>query len=117
MRNTRKVLGLGLTAILAVSLTAGSAFAADDTVYRNLDEIKESGTINIGVFSDSGHYVLITGIEDDIISVLDPMYRPGRFDKPGRREKVRMDGNTAYAHWTVIRDDCRERPFFLFSKP
>ena len=71
----------------------------------------------IGVFSDSGHYVLITGIEDDIISVLDPMYRPGRFDKPGRKEKVRMDGTTAYAHWTVIRDDCRERPFFLFSKP
>ena len=71
----------------------------------------------IGVFSDSGHYVLITGIEDDIISVLDPMYRPGRFDKPGRKEKVRMEGNTAYAHWTVIRDDCRERPFFLFSKP
>ncbi len=56
MRNTRKVLGLGLTAILAVSLTAGSAFAADDTVYRNLDEIKESGTINIGVFSDKNPF-------------------------------------------------------------
>ena len=56
MRNTRKVLGLGLTAILAVSLTAGSAFAADDTVYRTLDEIKESGTISIGVFSDKNPF-------------------------------------------------------------
>ena len=33
----------------------GSA-AADDTVYRTLDEIKESGEINIGVFSDKNPF-------------------------------------------------------------
>ena len=52
----------------------------------------------------------------DEIGVLDPMYRPGRFDIPGRKGKVRMEGNVAYADWRVLRDDCRERPFFLFSK-
>lgn len=41
--------------------TAGDAETAettetDDTVYRTLDEIKESGTINIGVFSDKNPF-------------------------------------------------------------
>lgn len=70
----------------------------------------------IGVFSDGGHYVVVTEADGDEIGVLDPMYRPGRFDIPGRKGKVRMEGNVAYADWRVLRDDCRERPFFLFSK-
>ena len=67
-----------LTAVLTLSLTAGltacggstsdatanNASAADEgtvsngssEVYRTLDEIKESGTINIGVFSDKNPF-------------------------------------------------------------
>ena len=72
----------------------------------------------IGVFSDSGHYILLTGVEGpagEKVRVLDPMYRPGRFDIPGRRGKVTMDGNTAVADFSVIASDCVHRPFFLFS--
>ena len=71
---------------------------------------------HIGVFSDSGHYVVVAEADGDEIGVLDPMYRPGRFDIPGRKGKVRMEGNVAYADWRILRDDCFERPFFLFSK-
>lgn len=55
---------LGLT-VAAVSLTAcgsgksaeeGKKTGADDVVYRTVDEIKESGTINIGVFSDKSPF-------------------------------------------------------------
>ena len=70
----------------------------------------------IGVFSDGGHYVVVAEANGDEIGVLDPMYRPGRFDIPGRKGKVRMEGNVAYADWRVLQADCRERPFFLFSK-
>ena len=70
----------------------------------------------IGVFSDGGHYVLLTGLEGETVRVLDPMYRPGRFDIPGRAGKVRMEGNVALADFSVIAADCRERPFFLFEK-
>jgi polar amino acid transport system substrate-binding protein len=42
---------LALTAVLA-----GSAAADDGAVYRTLDEIKESGEINIGVFSDKNPF-------------------------------------------------------------
>ena len=70
----------------------------------------------IGVFSDSGHYILLTGARDGQVSVLDPMYRPGRFDKPGRAGKVRMEGNLAHADFSVVASDCMHRPFFLFEK-
>lgn len=56
MRNIRNFARLGLAVVSVVSLTAISAFAADDVVYRTLDEIKESGTINIGVFSDKNPF-------------------------------------------------------------
>ena len=60
----KSVLALALTGALALGLTAcgssdngaaatGSNDAGSKAVYRTLDEIKESGTINIGVFSDN----------------------------------------------------------------
>lgn len=71
----------------------------------------------IGVFSDSGHYIVLASAEENEVCVWDSMYRPGRFDIPGRIGKVRMDGTNAYADFSVIREDCRNRPFFLFEKP
>ena len=85
MKNLKKFLTLGLTAALTLALTAcgqspatasaegsqadassqasaaseaAEASAAEDTnaIYRTLDEIKESGTINIGVFSDKNPF-------------------------------------------------------------
>lgn len=70
----------------------------------------------IGVFSDSGHYIVLAGIEDNTVRVWDPMYRPGRYDVPGRAGKVRMRGNEAFADFDIIREDCHDRPFFLFSR-
>lgn len=87
MKNLKKLLTLGLTAALTLSLaacgqskttsstdgsqTASSSAAGSqtlaasetsaaaettDAIYRTLDEIKESGTINIGVFSDKNPF-------------------------------------------------------------
>ena len=68
-----------------------------------------------GVFSDGGHYILLIAAQGSDVAVLDSCYRPGRYDVPGRAGKVRMEGNVAWADASIIRDDCRERPFFLFS--
>ncbi|MBR4082006.1 MAG: gamma-glutamyl-gamma-aminobutyrate hydrolase family protein [Clostridia bacterium] len=75
----------------------------------------------IGVFSNGGHYVVIaeaTSPDGTEVKVWDPMYREGsgRFDIPGRKGKVRMDGTDAYADFSVFHEDCYERPFFLFEK-
>jgi len=70
-----------------------------------------------GTFSDSGHYILLTGAEGNDVRVLDPMYRPGRYDTPHRKGKVRMDGNTAIAAFDIVKGDCKDRPYFLFARP
>lgn len=71
-----------------------------------------------GVFSDSGHYVVIAAASGREAKVWDPMYRigSGRFDVPWRKDKVRLDGTDAYADISVLREDCKDRPFFLFSR-
>ena len=48
--------------------------------------------------------------------MMDPMYRVGRYDIPGRKGKVRMEGNEAIALLSVISQDCMNRPYFLFSR-
>ncbi len=68
MKKIRRITTLLLTLALAFSLAAcgasnskddsgtGSSDKEGETVYRTLDEIKESGTINIGVFSDKNPF-------------------------------------------------------------
>ncbi len=69
MKNFKRITALALSLTLALALTAcgkqGNATEAGDAadtgnqnavVYRTLDEIKESGTINIGVFSDKNPF-------------------------------------------------------------
>jgi len=73
---------------------------------------------HIGVFSDSGHYIVLAAAKGTEIRVWDPMYREGsgRYDVPGRRGKVRLEGTDAYADFSEIEQDCFERPYFLFWK-
>ena len=50
----RKIAITGLAAVISSGIFAGMASA--DDIYRTVDEIKESGTINIGVFSDKSPF-------------------------------------------------------------
>ncbi len=67
MKKLKKLVTLGLAGLLALGMTACSGKGTDasnadnpaDTgkaIYRTVDEIKESGTINIGVFSDKNPF-------------------------------------------------------------
>ena len=73
---------------------------------------------HIGVFSNSGHDIVLAGANGTEVKVWDPMYKEGsgRFDVPGRKGKVRLDGTDAYADFAEIEKDCFERPYFLFWK-
>ena len=48
----KKIIALVIALVLTLSLAAASA----DDIFRTLDEIKASGTINIGVFSDKNPF-------------------------------------------------------------
>ena len=54
MRKIHKLASIFTAALLAASFTI--AAPAEDVIYRTLDEIRESGTINIGVFSDKNPF-------------------------------------------------------------
>lgn len=61
MKNSKfkKVLALLTAAVMIVAAFAscsGSDSSSSDAVYRTLDEIKESGTVKIGVFSDKNPF-------------------------------------------------------------
>ena len=70
----------------------------------------------IGVFSDSRHYIVLCSIENNIVEVLDPLYQEGRYDKEGRKGKVRVEEPYAYADFSVVENDCMGKPYYLFYK-
>ena len=100
----------------------------NDFNYSDADKFIEFGAIiantygdrpeHIGVFSDSGHYLVLAAAQGTEVKVWDPMYKEGsgRYDVPGRKGKVRLDGTDAYADFSEIEQDCFERPYFLFWK-
>ena len=57
-KTLKKISVIILAVVTTLGLTAGYAFASDgaDKLYRTVDEIIESGTINIGVFSDKSPF-------------------------------------------------------------
>ena len=74
----------------------------------------------IGVFTHSGHYVVAIAEEaDGRIAVLDPSYRPGKYDEEGRRGLVEMKhGVVALCDLETLAVDCANRSpgFYLFHR-
>lgn len=68
----------------------------------------------IGVFSDARHFIALPSAKNGVTAVWDPMLSPGRYDLPGRAGKVHLEGTTAYADFSVIANDCREKAYYLF---
>lgn len=62
-----------------------------------------------GVFTDTCHYIVLAAAKGVEVKVWDPMLQPGRYDVPGRKGKVRLEGNDAYADVNVIAKDCENR--------
>ena len=72
----------------------------------------------IGVFTVGGHYIVLAEAQGREITVWDPSIKPGKFDREGRRDKVRVEGNLVYADIGVIAKDCDNRTpaYTLFYK-
>nr|DAM46232.1 MAG TPA: peptidase [Caudoviricetes sp.] len=70
-----------------------------------------------GVFSDSGHYVVVAAAEGDMLSVLDPAMYAGKFNMAGRKGKVAVEGNVCKCDVSVLAKDVygRSPAYYLFS--
>lgn len=73
---------------------------------------------HIGVFSHGGHYVVAINQEPDgRVAVLDPSYKPGKFDEEGRKGLVEMKNEViALCDPELLGVDAKERTpsFYLF---
>lgn len=49
-----------------------------------------------GLFTYGGHFIVLTGIENNTIKVYDPYLYAGKFDVSSRRGKATVKGNTVY---------------------
>ena len=58
----------GSSSASTATAASGSAASGSSVVYRTLDQIKESGTINIGVFSDKNPFGEDLGVEINFVS-------------------------------------------------
>lgn len=56
MKIKEKIAAFLSAAAIAISLTACTSTSSDGKAYRTVDEIKESGTLRIGVFSDKNPF-------------------------------------------------------------
>lgn len=71
-----------------------------------------------GVFSDSGHYVVVAAAEGDTLSVLDPAMYAGKYNLAGRKGKVAVEGDVCKCDVSVLAKDVygRSPAYYLFSR-
>lgn len=71
-----------------------------------------------GVFSDSGHYVVVAATEGDTLTVLDPAMYAGKYNLAGRKGKVAVAGNVCKCDVSVLAKDVYGRPpaYYLFTR-
>jgi hypothetical protein len=79
---------------------------------------KEGGPV--ATFTHGGHYIAVVGEEPDgRLAILDPSWKPGKFDEPGREGKVEMKGFLCLCTMEVLQADVEPvapRGFYLFRR-
>lgn len=71
-----------------------------------------------GVFSDSGHYVVVAAADGNTLSVLDPAMYAGKYNLAGRKGKVIVKGNVCKCDVLVLAKDVygRSPAYYLFGR-
>ena len=68
-----------------------------------------------GLFTTGGHFIVLTGIDGDTISIYDPYLYSGKFDTSTRRGKVTVSGNTVYCSVENFRNYANAQGFFCYE--
>ena len=57
-------------------------------------------SVNDGLFTSGGHFVVLVGISGDYLEIFDPYLYSGKFDIPSRKGKVTVEA-VSYTHLTL----------------
>jgi len=68
-----------------------------------------------GLFTTGGHFIVLTGINENTISVYDPYLYSGKFETSTRRGKATVNGNTVYVTVDNFRNYANYQKFFAYK--
>lgn len=68
-----------------------------------------------GLFTSGGHFIVLTEINGDTITVYDPYLYAGKFDTSTRRGKVTVDGNKVYVSINNFKNYANFRGAFAYK--
>lgn len=72
-------------------------------------------SVGNGLFTTGGHYIVIVGIDDNILKIYDPYLYNGKFETSTRRNKVKVVGNTVYCSVNNFKRYSNYKSFFAFK--
>lgn len=69
-----------------------------------------------GLFTTSGHYIVLAGLDNNTIKVYDPYIYKGKFTTPSRRNaNVKVNGNNAYVTKSNFKKYANYKNFWIYS--
>lgn len=68
-----------------------------------------------GLWTDGGHFILAVGANDTDIEIYDPYLYNGKFDRPERQGKVRLDGISAWVEINTFKANSNAQRFYAFK--
>ena len=68
-----------------------------------------------GLFTTGGHFIVLTGIDGNTISIYDPYLYSGKFETSTRRGKVTVSGSTVYCSVENFKNYANAKGFFCYA--
>lgn len=72
-------------------------------------------SVGNGLFTTGGHYIVIYGIDGEILKIYDPYLYSGKFETSTRRGKVTVSGNTIYCSVDNFENYANYKQFFCYE--
>lgn len=72
-------------------------------------------SVGNGLFTTGGHFIVLTGLEGNTISIYDPYLYSGKFETATRRGKVTVSGNTVYCSVDNFKSYANAKGFFCYA--
>lgn len=72
-------------------------------------------SVGNGLFTTGGHYIVIVGIDNNILKIYDPYLYSGKFETSTRKNKVKVVGNTVYCTVNNFRKYANYKNFFAYK--
>ena len=71
-----------------------------------------------GLFTHGGHYITVVSADEKEVCVLDPSYKPGKYDEEGREGKVEVCYPFVYCSIETLKKDCENKKpaYYLFAR-